>query len=95
MLRIKTVSLALGLTFAVSFVICVVWGLVLPESLHMHEFLQLVLPGFTWISVGSAVLGLVESFLFGVYFGVIYVPIYNVMSRTVADSPSPAAKHPS
>ena len=84
MLRIKTVSLALGLTFAVSFVICVLWGLLLPEQLHMHQFLQFVLPGFTWISLGSVVLGLVESFLFGVYFGVIYVPIHNWLNRNAA-----------
>ena len=84
MLRIKTVSLSLGLTFAVSFVICVLWGLLLPEQLHMHEFLQYVLPGFTWISFGSAVLGLVESFLFGVYFGVVYAPIYNWLNRDEA-----------
>lgn len=81
MLSIKTVSLSLGLTFAVSFVVCVIWGLVLPESLHMHEFLQLVLPGFTWLSIGSAILGLIESFLFGAYFGIVYVPIYNVLNR--------------
>ncbi len=84
MLRIKTVSLSLGLTFAVSFVICVLWGLLLPEQLHMHQFLQYVLPGFTWIGFGSAVLGLVESFLFGVYFGVVYVPIYNWLNRDKA-----------
>ena len=81
MLSIKTVSLALGLTFAISFVVCVLWGLSLPESMHMHQFLQLVLPGFTWISLGSAILGLVESFLFGVYFAVIYVLIYNRLNR--------------
>lgn len=81
MLSIKTVSLSLGLTFAASFVVCVIWGLVLPESLHMHEFLQLVLPGFTWLSIGSAILGLIESFLFGAYFGIVYVPIYNVLNR--------------
>ena len=81
MLSIKTVSLSLGLTFAVSFVVCVIWGLVLPESLHMHKFLELVLPGFTWLSIGSAVLGLIESFLFGAYFGLIYVPIYNFLNR--------------
>ena len=84
MLRIKTVSLALGLTFAVSFVVCILWGLLLPEQLHMHQFLQFVLPGFTWISLGSAILGLVESFLFGVYFGVIYVPIHNWLNRNAA-----------
>ena len=84
MLRIRTVSLALGLTFAVSFVICILWGLLLPEQVHMHEFLQFVLPGFTWISFGSAALGLIESFLFGVYFGVIYVPIHNWLNRGAA-----------
>lgn len=85
MLRIKTVSLALGLTFAISFVVCVLWGLVLPEPVHMHQFLQFVLPGFTWISFGSAILGLIESFLFGVYFGLIYAPIYNLINRQAAN----------
>jgi hypothetical protein len=80
MLRVKTVSIALGLTFAISFVVCVLWGLLLPEPLHMHQFLQFVLPGFTWISWGSAILGLIESFLFGVYFGLIYAPIHNALT---------------
>jgi hypothetical protein len=84
MLRIKTVSLALGLTFAVSFIICVLWGLLLSEPAHMHEFLELVLPGFVWIGPGSAILGLVESFLFGLYFGVVYVPIHNWLNRGAA-----------
>ncbi len=84
MLSIKNVSLALGITAAIAFVICVLWGLLLPEPLHMHQFLQLVLPGFTWISVGSVILGLVESFLFGVFFGVIYVPVYNALQRRQA-----------
>ena len=81
MLRIKTVSLALGLTFAISFVVCVLWGLLVPEPLHMHQFLELVLPGFAWLSIGTALLGLIESFLFGAYFAVIYVPIYNRLNR--------------
>ena len=84
MLRIKTVSLALGLTFAVSFVVCVLWGLLLPEPVHMHQFLQFVLPSFTWISWGSAILGVIESFVFGVYFGVVYVPIHNWLNRDKA-----------
>ncbi|NIO38936.1 MAG: hypothetical protein GTO41_01295 [Burkholderiales bacterium] len=81
MLHTRTVSLALGLTFAISFLVCVLWGLLLPEPMHMHRFLELVLPGFRWISIGSTVLGLVESFLFGVYFGVLYAPIHNWLSR--------------
>ena len=86
MLRIKTVSVALGLTFAVSFAICVLWGLLMPEPLHMHKFLELVLPGFNWISFGSAILGLVESFLFGIYFGLVYVPLHNWLDRGKVDA---------
>lgn len=85
MLRVKTVSLALGLTFAISFVICVLWGLFLPEPVHMHEFLQFVLPGFTWISIGSVVLGLIESILFGIYFGLIYATIHNALTPKTSD----------
>lgn len=81
MLHTRIVSLALGLTFAISFLVCVLWGLLLPEPMHMHRFLELVLPGFRWISFGSTVLGLVESFLFGVYFGVLYAPIHNWLGR--------------
>jgi hypothetical protein len=81
MLRIKTVSLALGLTFAISFIVCVLWGVLLPEPWHMHQFLELILPGFKWLSVGGAILGLIESFLFGAYFGLVFVPIYNVLKR--------------
>ena len=81
MLNLKVVSLSLGIAAAVSFVVCLLWGLLLPEALHMHGFLELILPGFTWLSMGSALLGLVESFLFGVYAGVVYVPVYNFFTR--------------
>ena len=47
MLNMKVVSLSLGTFAAVSFVVCVLWGLLLPEALHMHGFLELVLPGFS------------------------------------------------
>ena len=85
MLRIKTVSLALGLTFAISFIVCVLWGLLLPEPMHMHQFLELVLPGFKWLSAGGAILGLIESFLFGVYFGLIYATIHNALTPKTSD----------
>ncbi|NNE60630.1 MAG: hypothetical protein HKN35_07040 [Woeseia sp.] len=81
MLNIKVVSLSLAITAAVSFVVCVGWGLVMPESLHMHGFLELFLPGFQWLSVGAFVLGLIESFLFGIYGGLVFVPIYNTLHR--------------
>lgn len=84
MLNIKVVSLSLGVFAAVSFIVCVLWGLLLPESLHMHGLLEMVLPGFKWLSVGSFFLGLIESFLFGIYIGVVYVPIRNFFGKRFA-----------
>lgn len=81
MLNIKVCFWSLGTFTAVSFVLCVIYGLVTPESLHMHEFLEMVLPGFRWLSVGSFLIGLVESFLWGAYTGIVYVPIYNFFCK--------------
>lgn len=77
MLNIKIVSWAAGTFTAFSFILCVVFGLITPESIHMHQFLEIVLPGFKWISIGSFFLGLIESFAWGVYIGLVYVPIHN------------------
>ena len=81
MLNVKLVCWALGLWGASMFVSCVVYGLVTPQSLHMHEFLEQVLPAFKWLTWWGFLLGLVESFLYGVYAGLVYVPIYNFLKR--------------
>lgn len=81
MLNTKLVSWALGLSAAISFIVCVVFGLITPESLHMHVFLEQVLPGFKWLTGWSFLLGLVESFLYGVYAGLVFCPIHNWLHR--------------
>ncbi len=81
MLNIKIVSWALATATLISFVVCVGYGLVTPESLHMHAFLEQVLPGFKWLTPQSFLMGLVESFLYGAYAGLVYVPVYNFFVR--------------
>lgn len=81
MLKLKVWLWSLGLAAAVSFVICVAWGLATPEWLHMHGFLEQILPGFEWISIRSFFLGLVESFLWGAYAALIFVPLHNFFAR--------------
>ena len=81
MLNIKVVSWALATTALISFVVCVGYGLVTPESLHMHAFLEQVLPGFKWLTLPGFAIGMVESFLFGAYAGLVYVPVYNFFAR--------------
>lgn len=81
MLNIKLVSWALATTTLVSFLVCVSYGLATPESLHMHAFLEQVLPGFKWLTLEGFFIGLVESFLYGAYAGLVYVPVYNFFAR--------------
>lgn len=89
MLNLKAWLWSLGLASAASFVLCVAWGLLTPEWLHMHEFLEGVLPGFEWISPRSFFLGLVESFLWGAYAALIFVPLHNFFAgRTAASANS-------
>ena len=77
MLNIRVITWSLATFTTVSYVVCVVYGLVVPETFHMVQFLEIILPGFKWLTVGSFVIGLVESFLYGVYARLVYTPIYN------------------
>ena len=77
----KVMTWSLGLFGAVTFVLCVAYGLVVPKAFHMTQFLEITLPGFRWLSLGSFVLGLVETFLYGVYAGLVFTPIYNFVLR--------------
>ena len=81
MLNIKVVSWSLGIFTALSFVLCVIYGLIVPQSLHMYQFLEAVLPAFKWLTAWGFFLGLLESFLYGVYVGLVFVPIYNFLAR--------------
>jgi hypothetical protein len=77
-LTIRGTGLALGLFFDVSFLLCVLWGMLLP-ALHARgvPILEGVLPGFTWLTPGSILLGLGEAFLYGIYIALVFVPLFN------------------
>ena len=81
MLNTKVVAWALGIWAAISFVLCVIYGLVTPQSLRMSGFLEMVLPAFKWLTWWGFLLGLAESFLYGAYAGLVYCPIYNWLHR--------------
>ena len=80
-LNLLIVTWSLAIFSSVTFIVCVVYGLITPESLHMHEFLEIAFPGFKWGSLPRFFVGLVESFLYGAYTGLVFVPIYNFILR--------------
>ena len=81
MLNTKLVTWALGLFTAISFLVCVAYGLVVPHGLGMQQFLEMVLTAFKWLTWWGFLLGLLESFLYGVYAGLVFCPIYNLLYR--------------
>ena len=87
-LLVKTVGNATSLFLALSFVLCV--GLSLLFSMRlMSSALQMWLPGFVWLTVPSFLLGLVESYAYGWFIAVLWVPLYHLFARR------PEHQHPS
>ena len=86
MLNIKVVTWSLALWTTFSFMFCVAFAMLTPSSLAMHALLLQVLPGFEWYSWRGFLVGLIESFLYGAYAGLVYVPIYNFLHRRLANS---------
>lgn len=81
-LRPLPVALAVGSFLAISFVLCVLYGLIVPTSWQMYPAWERFLPGFTWLSLGSFCIGLFESFVYGFYFGYVFVPLYNLFNTS-------------
>ena len=81
MLDTRLVTWTLGLGSAVTFLICVIHGLIVPQRLHMSAFLEQVLPAFEWLTPMGFGLGLLESFLYGAYAGMLFCWIYNRLWR--------------
>lgn len=80
----RVVGLATGSFLAVSYVFCVAYDLAFDQ--HMYEAWLKLLPGFTWLTWPSFFLGLVESFFYGTYFGLVFVPLYNVFGSLLSAS---------
>lgn len=80
-LSIKRLGLGLSTFFAISYVICIMGYLLMPDFPVQHEALAIFLPGFKLLSWQSYFLGLIESFAWGWYIAVVFVPLYNFFGR--------------
>lgn len=78
-ISLVAVGHATSLFLAITFILCVLWDLLLPEY-AMYASWRALLPGFEWLSWQSFFLGLVESWGYGWYFALIWVPLYNLFA---------------
>jgi hypothetical protein len=77
-LTVGGTAVALGLFFDVTFLLCILWALVMPSRLGvMAKLWEAILPGFEWLTPGDMILGLVELFLYGIYVALVFVPLFN------------------
>jgi len=84
MLNIKVVSLSLATTALVSFLVFIAYGLFIDASLHHHIVMELLLPGFQWLTWRGLAFGVIDCVLYGVYGGLVFVPVYNFFVRRLA-----------
>ena len=75
-LSFAAIGHASSLFLAIRFALCVAFDLLFPAH-AMYQAWQKLLPGFEWISLKSFLVGLVESYGYGWYFTLIWVPLYN------------------
>lgn len=75
-LPVIALGMSLGLFIAITYVLCVGFDLLFP-GMAMYETWLRLLPGFTWISWSSFLLGLVESFAYGWYIALVFAPLFN------------------
>ena len=86
-LRPLPVALAVGSFLAISFFLCVLYGLIVPTYWQMYPAWERFLPGFKWLSLASVCIGLIETFVYGFYVGYVFVPLYNLFGK--ANEPEP------
>jgi hypothetical protein len=72
-------GLSLGVFFAITFVLCVGFDLLFPGQAMYQTWLRL-LPGFTWLTWPSFLVGFVESFAYGWYIALIFGPLFNLFA---------------
>jgi hypothetical protein len=78
-LSVVVLGSSLSAFLAISYVLCVLYGLF--DVKGMHQLLSSLLPGFTWITWPSFFLGLVYSIVVGWYVALIFAPLFNFFSR--------------
>lgn len=76
-LHIKPIGWALGLLLSITFVLDVIGGLLFPNFWTMYKAWELALPGFTWLSWGTFLYGVIASFVAGWYIAIVFGLLYN------------------
>ncbi|HEX19785.1 MAG TPA: hypothetical protein ENG78_03070 [Acidiferrobacteraceae bacterium] len=78
-ISLLAVGHASSLLLTISYLLCVGFDLLFPEY-AMFETWRNLLPGFEWLTWKGFLIGLVESYGYGWYMALVWVPIYNFVA---------------
>ena len=78
--RIVVLGHTVSLFLAISYLLCVSLGLLLPKY-QMYEAWAPLLPGFEWLTLTGFIFGLVGSYAYGWLIAVLWVPINEFFER--------------
>lgn len=79
--KIPPLANALGGLFLISYILCILFGLVVPEVMRMSSAWAPLLPGFEWLTWPGFVIGGIESYAYGWYVAIVFVPLYRWFSK--------------
>ena len=80
---IQALGWSLGIFFAITYTICVVFDLVFPGQ-SMTSLWNPLLPWVDEISLGDYALGIVETLLYGWFVALIFGPLFNFFAQRSA-----------
>jgi 2TM family of unknown function (DUF5676) len=84
-ISLLAVGHASSLLLTISYLLCVGFDLLFPEY-AMFETWRNLLPGFEWLTWKGFLIGLAESYGYGWYFALVWVPIYNFVAARASKS---------
>lgn len=87
-LRFKGVALSLGISGSSLFSLCILWDLLFPGQ-AMTAVWRALLPGYEDLSAATYLLGLSETFFYGLLLAGIFVPLYNWLQHKQAEEAHP------
>lgn len=79
MLRVKIWTASVAASGAIFYLLCLVGRFLAPETGYHDTFLEVVLPGFEWLTPFGFIAGLAGSLIYGAVMGWVFSTVHNIM----------------
>lgn len=80
MKTVKT-GFAMGITLAVLYLLCLVWGAIFPNWPVKHTTIEVVFPYLVWTDINHLIASALRFFIAGFAGGTVYSIIYNLLGK--------------